>query len=138
MSIDLTPAPTDFAQGDHVCGFYYGEEERDALLLPFLRAGLRDGDKCVAVVDSTSPHDVVTRIGGTDADALIAAANLERALTQALRIALDGPLDADTATPGLKALLTRAGEVADFAVLQKLLADLQARARQIFERVMQG
>ena len=75
MSIDLTPAPTDFAQGDHVCGFYYGEEERDALLLPFLRAGLRDGDKCVAVVDSTSPHDVVTRIGGTDAD--VASGQLE-------------------------------------------------------------
>jgi len=75
MSIDLTPAPTDFAQGDHVCGFYYGEDERDALLLPFLRAGLRDGDKCVAVVDSTSPHDVVTRIGGTDAD--VASGQLE-------------------------------------------------------------
>jgi hypothetical protein len=75
MSIDLTPAPTDLAQGDHVCGFYYGEEERDALLLPFLRAGLRDGDKCVAVVDSTSPHDVVAQIGGTDAD--VASGQLE-------------------------------------------------------------
>ena len=75
-------------------------------------------------------------LGGTDADALIAAANLERALTQALRIALDGPLEAETATPGLKALLARAGEVGDFAVLQKLLADLQARARQIFERTL--
>ena len=73
-----------------------------------------------------------------DAEALIAAAKLEHALTQALRIALDGPLDAETATPGLKALLARAGEVKDFAVLQKLLADLQARARQIFERVMKG
>jgi glutamate-ammonia-ligase adenylyltransferase len=75
-------------------------------------------------------------LGETDADALIAAANLEHALTQALRIALDGPLDAATATPGLKALLARAGEVGDFAVLQKLLADLQARARQIFERTL--
>jgi hypothetical protein len=44
----------------------------------------------------------------------------------------------ETATPGLKALLTRAGEVGDFALLQKLLADLQARARQIFERVLKG
>jgi len=75
-------------------------------------------------------------LGGTDADALIAAANLECALTQALRIALDGPLEVETATPGLKALLARAGEVGDFAVLQKLLADLQARARQIFERTL--
>ena len=75
-------------------------------------------------------------LGEIDAEALIAAANLEHALTQALRIALDGPLDAETATPGLKALLARAGEVKDFAVLQKLLADLQARARQIFERTL--
>jgi hypothetical protein len=75
MSIDLTPAPTEFAQGDHVCGFYYGEEERDALLLPFLRAGLDHGDKCVAVVDSTTPREVVEQIGGSDAD--IASGQLE-------------------------------------------------------------
>jgi glutamate-ammonia-ligase adenylyltransferase len=75
-------------------------------------------------------------LGEIEAGALIAAAKLEHALTQALRIALDGPLDAETATPGLKALLARAGEAVDFAVLQKLLADLQASARQIFERVL--
>lgn len=77
-------------------------------------------------------------LDGKDADALIAAANLQHALTQALRIALDGPLDAETATPGLKALLTRAGEVRQFSDLQKLLADLQVRARQIFDRVLGG
>ncbi|HEY0283377.1 MAG TPA: bifunctional [glutamine synthetase] adenylyltransferase/[glutamine synthetase]-adenylyl-L-tyrosine phosphorylase [Rhizomicrobium sp.] len=75
-------------------------------------------------------------LGEIDAEALIAAAKLEHALTQALRIALDGPLDAAAATPGLKALLARAGEVSDFGVLQKLLADLQARARQISERIL--
>jgi glutamate-ammonia-ligase adenylyltransferase len=75
-------------------------------------------------------------LGQTDADTLIAAANLEHALTQALRIALDGSLDAATATPGLQALLARAGEVSDFGTLQKLLADLQSRARQVFVRVM--
>ncbi|MDE2134294.1 MAG: bifunctional [glutamine synthetase] adenylyltransferase/[glutamine synthetase]-adenylyl-L-tyrosine phosphorylase [Alphaproteobacteria bacterium] len=77
-------------------------------------------------------------LGGADAEALIAAANLQHALTQALRIALDGPLDAATATPGLRALLARAGGAADFAVLQTLLAEHQARARRIFERVMAG
>lgn len=51
-------------RGDHVCGFYYGEDERDAILLPFLRAGLRAGDKCLAVVDSIDPSDVVDRIAG--------------------------------------------------------------------------
>ena len=75
-------------------------------------------------------------LGATDADTLIAAAHLEHALTQALRIALDGTLDAATASSGLKHLLARAGEVSDFATLQKLLADLQSRAHQVFVRVM--
>lgn len=49
--------------GDHVCGFYFGERERDAILLPYLRNGLRDGDKCLAVVDSTTPAEVSAGIG---------------------------------------------------------------------------
>lgn len=65
MTTDVSTAAAGFAHGDHVCGFYYGEDERDALLLPFLRAGLEDGAKCVAVVDSTTPDDVIERIGGT-------------------------------------------------------------------------
>ncbi len=75
-------------------------------------------------------------LGLTDADTLIAAAHLQHALTQALRIALDGTLDAANASPGLKDLLARAGEVSDFATLQKLLADLQSRAHQVFLKVM--
>ena len=34
MTTDVSGAATGFALGDHVCGFYYGEDERDALLLP--------------------------------------------------------------------------------------------------------
>jgi len=75
-------------------------------------------------------------LGAADADVLIAAANLQHALTQVLRIALDGPLDVGAATPGLKALLTRAGGVDQFAGLQKLLAERQTRARGAFERVL--
>jgi len=53
-------------QGDHVCGFYYGDEERDAILLPFLSDGLAAGDKCVAVVDSTPPAELLARLGVVD------------------------------------------------------------------------
>lgn len=49
--------------GDHVCGFYYSRDERDAMLLPYLREGLAHGDKCVAVVDSMRPDELV---GGLD------------------------------------------------------------------------
>jgi [glutamine synthetase] adenylyltransferase / [glutamine synthetase]-adenylyl-L-tyrosine phosphorylase len=72
-----------------------------------------------------------------EADALIAAADLEHALTQTLRIALDGPLDPQTATPGLKALLAHAAGIGAFESLEMHLADLQSRARAIFEQTVE-
>jgi glutamate-ammonia-ligase adenylyltransferase len=74
-----------------------------------------------------------------DAAILVAAASLQHALTQVLRVALDEtPKSMNDATPGLKALLVEAGEAADFAALEARLFDLQTRVRGIFERVMGG
>ena len=75
MAVSSTPAPQP---GDHLCGFYYGDEERDALLLPFLRAGLQRGDKCLGVVDSAPVEQVVAEVtAGMDAEALLASGQLE-------------------------------------------------------------
>lgn len=41
--------------GDHVCAFYRGSGERDAILQSYLAAGLRAGDKCVCVLDDGDP-----------------------------------------------------------------------------------
>ncbi len=71
-----------------------------------------------------------------DAKTLVNAAALQHALTQALRIALDGTLDAKTATPGLKALLVRAAGASDFTELDSRLAATQSAVRAIFERVI--
>jgi glutamate-ammonia-ligase adenylyltransferase len=71
-----------------------------------------------------------------DADTLIAAAGLQHALTQVLRIALNETLKVEEATPGLKALLTRAAGWHDFGQVEARLADLQARTRAIFQRLM--
>jgi hypothetical protein len=49
--------------GDHLCGLYAGDRERDELILPFLRAGLRAGDKCICVVDGTEPAELVATLG---------------------------------------------------------------------------
>ena len=89
LASSLAPQP-----GDHLCGFYYGDEERDALLLPFLRAGLQSGDKCLAVVDSTPVEQVIAEVTtGLDADALLASGQhreqgcrLARDQTDGLRI----------------------------------------------------
>ena len=49
--------------GDHLCGLYSGDRERDELIFPFLRAGLRAGDKCICVVDGSEPAELVARLG---------------------------------------------------------------------------
>jgi glutamate-ammonia-ligase adenylyltransferase len=71
-----------------------------------------------------------------DADTLIASAGLQHALTQVLRIALDATLNADEASPGLQALLTRAAQWQDFSQVTARLADLQTATRAIFQRLM--
>jgi glutamate-ammonia-ligase adenylyltransferase len=71
-----------------------------------------------------------------DADVLLASARLQHALTQVLRIALDETPKIEEATPGLKTLLTRAAEVGSFADTQARLAELQAKTRAIFNRLM--
>jgi hypothetical protein len=49
--------------GDHICAIFMGPAERDAIMLPYLRAGLRAGDKCICIVDSTGPEEVLAGIG---------------------------------------------------------------------------
>jgi len=71
-----------------------------------------------------------------DAAVLIEAARLQHALTQVLRIALDETPNIEEATPGLKALLTRAAEAGSFPLTQRKLARLQNRARDIFNRLL--
>ncbi len=71
-----------------------------------------------------------------DADALITSAGLQHALTQVLRIALDETPDIEEATPGLKALLTRAAGEGSFAATQMRLAQVQTQTRDIFNRLL--
>jgi glutamate-ammonia-ligase adenylyltransferase len=68
--------------------------------------------------------------------ALVGAAELQNALIHVLRIAVDGTLDPDGATPGLKALLARAGGAESFALLEHRLCDAQGAAHASFELVL--
>ena len=64
--------------GDHICGVFSGELERDQVLIPFLQAGLASDDKCICVVDGTSPGKIVATVGpGGEAAALTAGKQLE-------------------------------------------------------------
>lgn len=66
-ALDLGVTGIEAALGDHICGLYSNQVQRDQILLPFLEAGLAAGDKCICVVDGTDPKDVVTALG-THAD----------------------------------------------------------------------
>ena len=77
-------------------------------------------------------------LGEADARLLIETAELEQALTQVLRIALDETLEAETSSAGLKALLARAGGATDFATLEGELFTRQKAVRMAFNRLMAG
>ena len=62
--------------GDHVCAFYFGTEERDKVLIPFLQAGLHAGEKCIAVFDHPEPAEMVAQLGD-DAESYVASHQLE-------------------------------------------------------------
>ena len=49
--------------GDHICGLFYGWLDRDKLLVPFFRTGLRAGDRCVIVTDRTDPTPILRQLG---------------------------------------------------------------------------
>ena len=64
--------------GDHICGVFSGEEERDQVLIPFLQAGLASGDKCICIIDGTAAGQIVSALGpGGEAAALTAGKQLE-------------------------------------------------------------
>ncbi|HXL99735.1 MAG TPA: bifunctional [glutamine synthetase] adenylyltransferase/[glutamine synthetase]-adenylyl-L-tyrosine phosphorylase [Rhizomicrobium sp.] len=102
---------------------------------------LRDAARHPAVL-AANTIDALTRLAETgalaaaDAQTLISAARVENALTQILRIAVEGTLEPDAASPGLKTLLVRAAGAKDFETLEASLADARMRVRAVFDRVM--
>ena len=49
------PAIGAIDPGMHICALYSGPAERDSVLFPFLQEGLREGDKCLCLVDDAEP-----------------------------------------------------------------------------------
>lgn len=121
--------------------------------LKYVRGGLMDIDFVTQALELQHAHDdpailaqatlaALARLkkehilSELDASVLATAADLQLCLMQVLRIAVEGPLDPETATPGLKALLARAANVSRFENLTRLLTDLQHRAFEVFERLI--
>ncbi|GAA0669585.1 hypothetical protein GCM10009535_56780 [Streptomyces thermocarboxydovorans] len=66
-SVALGVSGIEVTPGDHLCAFYRDPEARDKILIPYLREGLRAGDKCICVVDATEPETVLATLA-TDPD----------------------------------------------------------------------
>ena len=77
LTVDFGIPGLRVTQGDHVCAFYHGAAERNDVLIPFLRAGLTAGDKCICVVDAT---DLDAVAGDLRADLEEESAPVERQL----------------------------------------------------------
>jgi DNA-binding CsgD family transcriptional regulator len=45
------PGLDQIGPGTHICALYSGPAERDSLLVPFLREGIREGDRCLCLID---------------------------------------------------------------------------------------
>ena len=58
-SLELGIPGVRLSPGDHVCAFYRGLQEHDEILIPYLRAGIQAGDKCVCIVDTADPSTVL-------------------------------------------------------------------------------
>jgi hypothetical protein len=61
--IDLGFKGLQLRPGEHMCGLYAGAQQRDEILLPYLRAGLEAGDKCICIVDGMEPAEIVAALG---------------------------------------------------------------------------
>lgn len=71
-----------------------------------------------------------------EAEILIPAARLYHDLTQLLRLCLDRPFKAETASSGLKALLARSSGKTDFEALERHLAQTQQQVHAAFDRLV--
>jgi AcrR family transcriptional regulator len=92
--VDFGLPGAHLSHGDHVCAFYHGPRERDEILISYLEAGLRSGDKCICIVDSVAPEEVRAKLH-KDPNAATAPPQLELLSTSQADYLRDGVFQAD-------------------------------------------
>jgi hypothetical protein len=66
--------------GSHVCAFYSDSATRDEVVMPFLAQGLRTGEKCICVLASLGPKELLARLSHhVDLDLSVERGQLELA-----------------------------------------------------------
>ena len=62
------PGVDEIRPGTHICALYSGPAERDQLLFPFLQEGIREGDKCLCLIDDAEPALVRDQVEQQEGD----------------------------------------------------------------------
>ena len=73
-SIALGLDRLSISSGSHMCALFRGIAERDQILVPFLREGVRARDKCLCIIDDGA-EEVRAAVGGVDGGAVDADAD---------------------------------------------------------------
>ena len=58
----LTIMNRSVPSGTHICAFFSGPAGRDDVVMPFLADGIRAGHKCICVLESLGPADILARL----------------------------------------------------------------------------
>jgi hypothetical protein len=75
---DFDLAGLELMPGDHLCAIFVGQQERDDIVVPYVRAGLRAGDKCICIVDETPLDGLLAQIGEQrEVESYVASRQLE-------------------------------------------------------------
>ena len=104
--------------GDHICGVFSGEQERDQVLIPFLQAGLVSGDKCICVVDGTAPEEIVAALGPSGEAAALTAGKQLEVIGSADMYLRSGRFSADEVIGSWKAAISDAMYAGQFDVVR--------------------
>jgi glutamate-ammonia-ligase adenylyltransferase len=75
-------------------------------------------------------------LNGEQSEVLLPAFRLYQALSQIIRLCLDGPFVPANAPSGLKSLLARAAEVPDFALVAAALVETETRVAALFDAII--
>jgi hypothetical protein len=104
--------------GDHICGVFSSDHERDQILIPFLQAGLTSGDKCICVIDGTEPGDIVATLGLAGEAAAAAAGQRLEVISASQMYLRSGRFAADEVIGVWKAAIADAMYAGQFDVVR--------------------
>jgi DcmR-like sensory protein len=79
-SVALGVLGLEVPRGTHICTFYGGSSGRDEIVLPFLAEGIRARDKCICILESLAPSEVLSKLAlQVDVGPSVATGQLELA-----------------------------------------------------------